>query len=66
MLDNPDQNMTKEKILFTAEYICTLKDIWHLRREMSHLSVQTKLDSFYKPALLRSKTSTTSESSIDE
>jgi hypothetical protein len=29
------------------------------------LSVQTKLDSFFKPALLRSKTSTTSERSID-
>jgi hypothetical protein len=34
--------------------------------EMSHLSVQTELDSFFKPALLRSETSTTSESSIDE
>jgi hypothetical protein len=34
---------------------------------MSHLSVQTKLgDSFFKPALLRSETSTTSESSIGE
>jgi hypothetical protein len=33
---------------------------------MSHLSVQTRLDTFYKFALLRSKTSTTSESSIDE
>jgi hypothetical protein len=33
---------------------------------MSHLSVQTKLfDSFFKRPLLRSKTSTTSESSID-
>jgi hypothetical protein len=28
---------------------------------MSHLSVQTKLDSFFKFELLRSKTSTTSE-----
>jgi hypothetical protein len=33
---------------------------------MSHLSVQTKLDSFFKPALLRAKTNTASESSIDE
>jgi hypothetical protein len=31
---------------------------------MSHLSVQTKLDSLFKPALLGSKTSTTSESSM--
>jgi hypothetical protein len=30
------------------------------------LSVQTKLDSFFKHALLRSKTSTSSESSINE
>jgi hypothetical protein len=29
-------------------------------------SVQTKLDSFFKLVSLRSKTSTTSESSIDE
>jgi hypothetical protein len=33
---------------------------------MSHLSVQTQPDSFFKPALLRSETSATSESSIDE
>jgi hypothetical protein len=33
---------------------------------MSHLSVQTKLDSSFKTALLRSKTSTSSESSINE
>jgi hypothetical protein len=33
---------------------------------MGHLSVQTKLTSFFKCALLRSKTSTTSQSSIDE
>jgi hypothetical protein len=33
---------------------------------MSHLSVQTKLDSFFKPALLCSKTGTTSDTSIDE
>jgi hypothetical protein len=33
---------------------------------MSDLSVQPKLDSFFNPALLLSKTSTTSESSIDE
>jgi hypothetical protein len=44
-------------MLFTAEYV---KDTWHLGRQMSHLSVQTKLDSFFKPAF------TTSEFSIDE
>jgi hypothetical protein len=41
-----------------------IKDKWHLGRRISHLSVQTKLDSFFKPALLRSKTSTTSESFV--
>jgi hypothetical protein len=40
----------------------TLEDTWRLRRQMSLLSVQTKLDSFLKPALLRSKTDITSES----
>jgi hypothetical protein len=33
---------------------------------MNHLSVQKNLDTFFKPASLRSKTSTTSEPSIDE
>jgi hypothetical protein len=33
---------------------------------MRHSSAQTKLDSFFKPELLRSKTSITSESSIDK
>jgi hypothetical protein len=51
-------------MLFTVEYV--LQDTWHLGRQMSRLSVQTKLDSFFKPALLRSETGTTSESSIDE
>jgi hypothetical protein len=46
--------------------VLTLKDTWHLGSQMSHLSAQTKLDSFFNPALSRSKTSTTSESSIDE
>jgi hypothetical protein len=32
---------------------------------MSHLSAQTKPDSLFKPALLRSETSKTSWSSID-
>jgi hypothetical protein len=47
-------------------WVHTLKGSRHLGRQMSHLSVQTKLDSFFKPALLRSETSTTSESSVDE
>jgi hypothetical protein len=38
----------------------------HLGRQMSHLSVQAELDSFFKLALFRSKTNTTSESSSDE
>jgi hypothetical protein len=32
-----------------------LKDTWHLGRQMNLLSVQTKLDGFFRPALLRSK-----------
>jgi hypothetical protein len=46
--------------------VLTLKDTRHLGRKMSHLSVQAKLDGFFKPALLHSKISTTSESSINE
>jgi hypothetical protein len=51
-------------MLFTVEYIF-LKDTRHLGKQLSHLSVQTKPDSFFKPALLRSKTSRTSEFSVD-
>jgi hypothetical protein len=46
--------------------MCDLKDTWHLGRQMNHFSVQTKFDDFFKPGFLRSKTSTTSESSINE
>jgi hypothetical protein len=62
MSDNPGQNMKN------AVHSCVhaLKDTWRLGRQMSHLSVQTKLDSFFKPALLHSKTSTISKSSINE
>jgi hypothetical protein len=35
-------------------------------KEQQQMSVQTKLESLFNPALLRSKTSTTSEFSIDE
>jgi hypothetical protein len=62
MSDNPDQNMKNA----VHSWVSTSKDTCHLERQMSHLSVQTKLDSFFKPALLCSKTSTTSESSIDD
>jgi hypothetical protein len=43
-----------------------LKNIWHIGRQMNQLSVEIKLGSFLKPTLLRSKTSTASESSVDE
>jgi hypothetical protein len=66
MSDNPDRNMKTEK------YCSQLQDCYeHLRnvreiliKEQQQRSVQTKLDSFFKSALLRSKTSKTSESSI--
>jgi hypothetical protein len=44
----------------------TLKDTWRLERQMSYLPVQIKLDSIFKPSLLRSKIGTTNESSVDE
>jgi hypothetical protein len=51
--ENPDSNPKN------AVHSLTLKDTWHLGRQVSHLSVQTRLDSFFKPALLSSKASTT-------
>jgi hypothetical protein len=42
----------------------TLREI--LIKEQQQSSVQAKLDSFFKPAVLRTKTRTASESSIDE
>jgi hypothetical protein len=44
---DPDRNLKKA----VHSWVRTLKDAWHLRRQMSQLSVQTKLDSFFKPAL---------------
>jgi hypothetical protein len=38
-------------------WVYTLKGTWHLGRQMTYLSVQSKLDSFFKPELLHSKTS---------
>jgi hypothetical protein len=46
------------------EHLRTVRDI--LIEEERQRSVETKLDSFFKPALLLSRTSTTSESSIGE
>jgi hypothetical protein len=57
--------MPREGSSFQAARHNTLKDTWHLGRQMSHLSVQAKLDSLLKPALLPLKTSKTCESSID-
>jgi hypothetical protein len=63
MLDNPYRNM-RNKENAVDSWVHALKETWHLGRQMSHLSIQTKLEGFFKPALLRSKTSTTSESPI--
>jgi hypothetical protein len=51
---------TNQKLQEYYEHLRTVREI--LIKEQQ----QTKLDSFFKPALLRSKTSTTSEPSIDE
>jgi hypothetical protein len=55
---------TNKKLREYYEHLRTVREI--LIKEQQQRSVQTKLDSFFKPALLRSKTSTTSESSINE
>jgi hypothetical protein len=61
MSDNLDQNMKN-----AVHRVLTLKDTLQLGRQMSHLPVQAKLDSFFKLALLYSKTSSTSGSFVDE
>jgi hypothetical protein len=53
-----------QKLQEYYEHLRTVREI--LIKEQQQRSVHTKLDSFFKPALLRSKTSTTSASSIDE
>jgi hypothetical protein len=58
------ESSTNKKLQEYFEHIRTVREI--LIKEQQQRSVQTKLDSFFKPALLRSETSTTSESSIDE
>jgi hypothetical protein len=47
-------------------WVHALKHTWHLGRQMSHFSVQTRLEGFFKLVLLRSQTCTTSGLSIDE
>jgi hypothetical protein len=61
---NPDRNMKNEKCCsqLSTYFKCKL----NLRRQMGHFSVQTKLDNFFEPDLLRSKTCTNSDSFIDE
>jgi vacuolar-type H+-ATPase subunit I/STV1 len=55
---------TNKKLQEYYEHLRTVREILNI--EQKQRSVQTKLDSFLKPALLRSKSSTTSKSSIDE
>jgi hypothetical protein len=55
---------TNQKLQDYYEQLRTVREI--LIKGQQQRSVQTTLGSFFKPALLRSKTSTTSESSIDE
>jgi hypothetical protein len=47
MSDNLDWSMKN----VVHSRVHTLKDTWHIGRHMSHLFVQTKLDSFFKPTL---------------
>jgi hypothetical protein len=47
-------------------WVRTLKDTWNLGTQMSNLSVKKKLNSVFGPVVLRSETSRTSESCIDE
>jgi hypothetical protein len=47
-------------------WVHTLKDTRHCGRQMSPLSLQTKLESCFKPTSLLSNTSKTSQSSTDE
>jgi hypothetical protein len=56
----PQKCATRKMLRTTA-----LKDACHLGRQMSHLFVEKKLGSFFKPALLRSKRRKNSESSTD-
>jgi hypothetical protein len=55
---------TNQKLQEYYEHLRTVREV--LIKKQQQRSVQTKLDGSFKPALLRSKTSTNSESSIDE
>jgi hypothetical protein len=55
---------TNQKLQKYYEHLRTVREI--IINEQQQRSVQKKLDNFFKPALLGSKTSTTSESSINE
>jgi hypothetical protein len=55
---------TNQKLQELNEHLRTVREI--LIKEQQQRSLQTKLDSFFKSALLLSKTHTTSKSSIDE
>jgi hypothetical protein len=64
MPDNAVRNMKGGK--WCSQLSTHFKRHMTLRKGDESLSLQTELDTFFKPALLRSKTSKTSESSIDE
>jgi hypothetical protein len=55
---------TNRELQACYEHLRTVREI--LIKEQQQRSVQTELNSFFKPALLFSKTSATSDSSIDE
>jgi vacuolar-type H+-ATPase subunit I/STV1 len=55
---------TNQELQTHCEHLNTVKEITF--KEQQQRSVQTKMHSFFKPALLRSKTSKISESSINE
>jgi hypothetical protein len=61
---NYADSSTNKKLQEYYECLRTVREI--LIKERQQRSVQTKLDTFFKHALLRSKPSTTSESSINE
>jgi hypothetical protein len=55
---------TNRELQAYYEYLSTVREI--LIKGRQQRSGHTKLDGFLKPAILRAKTSTTSESSADE
>jgi hypothetical protein len=61
---NYADSSTNKKLQEYYEQLRTVREI--LIKKQQQRSVQTKPDSFFQPTLLRSNTSTTSESSINE